>query len=118
MKFIDDQVIAVAGNPRVSNITNLITIFQANEYHVGFPFEHRPFSELGCLQVISGGIGAFRTEILKEMGGYSLDTITEDFDLTIALAKDNRRVVFAPKAIAYTEAPSSLKDFIKQRYRW
>ncbi len=42
----------------------------------------------------------------------------EDFDQTIKLLKAGLITQGSVKAVAYTEAPSSLNDFVKQRKRW
>lgn len=52
------------------------------------------------------------------MGGFSSSTLAEDFDLTLNLIKKGYSVRFAESAIAYTEAPTSLIQLIKQRFRW
>jgi len=50
----------------------------------------------------------------------SLDkyTLTEDFDITVKLLKTKRVVQALSDADVYTEAPVTLKDFVKQRTRW
>ncbi len=116
--FRDPNVAAVAGNVRIANTSTMITKNQSVEYITGQNLEKRTFSELNCIQVISGCVGAFRKDKLLEVGGYSPDTLVEDMDLTITLAKGGYKIVYNPKAIAYTEAPANLKDFMKQRYRW
>ena len=116
--FSEPDVVAVAGNVRISNSNNLLTKNQSIEYITGQNLEKRTFSELNCVQVISGCIGAFRKDKVLEVGGYSSDTIVEDMDLTVTLAKKGYRVVYNPRAIAYTEAPTDIRSFMKQRYRW
>ena len=39
-------------------------------------------------------------------------------DVTITLAKAGHQISYNGNAIAYTEAPESVSDFLKQRYRW
>ena len=116
--FSDPDVAAVAGNARISNTGKVITKNQSVEYITGQNLEKRTFSELNCIQVISGCVGAFRKDRILEAGGYSPDTLVEDMDLTITLAKMGYKIVYNPNAIAYTEAPENLSDFMKQRYRW
>ena len=114
----DLSVGAVGGNVKVANRSKLLNLHQATEYIVGLNIQRRAFSQFGCMQVISGAIGAFRKSVLVEVGGYSDDTIVEDMDITVAIAKAGYQVKFSPNAVAYTEAPESIKDFMKQRYRW
>lgn len=116
--FDDPKVVAVAGNVRIANASTILSKNQSLEYITGQNLEKRTFSYLNCVQVISGCIGAFKKDKLKEVGGYSADTMVEDMDLTLALAKKGYKIVYNPEAIAYTEGPTDLKSFMKQRYRW
>ena len=118
LPFAELKVGAVGGNVKVVNREKLLNLHQAVEYIVGLNIQRRAFSHIGCMQVISGAIGAFRRDVLMQIGGYSHDTLVEDMDITIAVSKAGFDVIFAPQAIAYTEAPESIRDFIKQRYRW
>jgi peptidoglycan-N-acetylglucosamine deacetylase len=116
--FNNKRITAVAGNVKVANRSKLINKQQAMEYISGLNLQRRSFAILGCPQVISGAIGAFRRDSLMEIGGYSEDTIVEDMDVTISLLEKGGVVEYNGNAIAYTEAPETIKDFIKQRQRW
>jgi cellulose synthase/poly-beta-1,6-N-acetylglucosamine synthase-like glycosyltransferase len=48
----------------------------------------------------------------------SLDTLAEDTDLTLALHNGRNRIVYAPDAIAWTEAPETVRTLARQRFRW
>lgn len=116
--FADPAVDAVGGNVRVANRNGILTACQALDYIIGLNSNGRAYSVLGCMQVIPGAVGAFRREPYYAVGGHSDDTLVEDMDLTIAFAQSGYRVVYNPHALAYTEAPVHLKDFVNQRYRW
>jgi cellulose synthase/poly-beta-1,6-N-acetylglucosamine synthase-like glycosyltransferase len=116
--FYKTDIVAVGGNVKVSNRGTLLTKLQTLEYISGLTLLRRCFAYLGCMQVIAGAIGAFKRDKLIEIGGYSADTICEDMDITIELVKRGYHVDYNSRAIAYTEAPENMKDFIKQRYRW
>ena len=119
MATLDDpSVDAVGGNVRVANRKGILTACQALDYIIGLNSNGRAYSQLGCMQVIPGAIGAFRKTAYNAVGGHSDDTLVEDMDLTIAFAEHGYRVRYNPHALAYTEAPVKLKDFINQRYRW
>ena len=55
---------------------------------------------------------------LRAVGGVSDDTLAEDTDLTIAMGRAGWRVVYEPTARAWTEAPATLGQLWRQRYRW
>jgi peptidoglycan-N-acetylglucosamine deacetylase len=116
--FDDPQVGAVAGKVVVGNRSNLITRFQALEYAVGQNLDRRAFERFNAIGVVPGAIGAWRRGAVLAAGGYSHDTLAEDADLTLSLQRAGWRVVSVPEAIAYTEAPETLRSFIKQRFRW
>ncbi|MCZ4609527.1 glycosyltransferase [Streptomyces sp. Lzd4kr] len=116
--FADPGVGAVAGNAKVGNRNTVIGAWQHIEYVMGFNLDRRMYDLLRCMPTIPGAIGAFRREAVLEVGGMSEDTLAEDTDITIAMHRAGRRVVYQEHARAWTEAPGSLKQLWSQRYRW
>ncbi|MEU8822537.1 bifunctional polysaccharide deacetylase/glycosyltransferase family 2 protein [Streptomyces sp. NPDC048636] len=116
--FADPRVGAVAGNAKVGNRDRLIGAWQHIEYVMGFNLDRRMYDLLRCMPTIPGAIGAFRRRALLDAGGMSADTLAEDTDITIALHRAGWRVVYQEHARAWTEAPGTLGQLWKQRYRW
>lgn len=116
--FADAGVGAVAGNVKVTNRDGLIGKWQHIEYVIGFNLDRRLYDVLGCMPTVPGAIGAFRRRALADAGGVSDRTLAEDTDLTMAVTRAGWRVVFEPSAVAHTEAPSTLRQLWRQRYRW
>ena len=116
--FEDPAVGAVAGNAKVGNRINVITRWQALEYVTSQNLERRALASLGCITVVPGAIGAWRREALQKLGGFPADTLAEDQDLTIAVQKAGYIVLYESTAIAWTEAPDTVKGLVKQRFRW
>ena len=114
----DPRVGAVSGNTKVGNRGGLIGRWQHIEYVTGFNLDRRMYEVLQCTPTVPGAIGAFRRDALEQVGGVSGATLAEDTDLTLAIGRTGRRVVYAEKARAWTEAPSTLGDLWRQRYRW
>lgn len=114
----DPSVGAVSGNTKVGNRRGMIGRWQHIEYVIGFNLDRRAFELLGCMATVPGAIGAFRRAALDSVGGVSLDTLAEDTDLTMAICRSGWRVVYEERALAWTEAPSSLRQLWRQRYRW
>ena len=115
---VNGRVMGVAGNVRVLNRENLVTRLQAYEYMMSMELGRRWQGVVGGVLVIPGAFGAFRREVLESLGRIHADTITEDFDLTVMLQKARGRLVFSPKAIAWTHAPKHWREWIRQRLRW
>jgi cellulose synthase/poly-beta-1,6-N-acetylglucosamine synthase-like glycosyltransferase/peptidoglycan/xylan/chitin deacetylase (PgdA/CDA1 family) len=116
--FADSRVGAVAGNVKVANQRRLLGRWQHVEYVIGFNIDRRVYDSLRCMPTISGAIGAFRREVLEQVGGVSHTTLAEDTDLTIAVCRTGWRIVYEETARAWTEAPQSLGQLWRQRYRW
>ncbi|WP_189190787.1 bifunctional polysaccharide deacetylase/glycosyltransferase family 2 protein [Streptomyces albiflavescens] len=116
--FADPEIGAVAGNAKVGNRNTMIGAWQHIEYVMGFNLDRRMYDLLRCMPTIPGAIGAFRRDAVLEVGGMSEDTLAEDTDITIAMHRAGRRVVYQEHAKAWTEAPGSLKQLWSQRYRW
>ena len=114
----DPTVGAVAGNARVADRARLLSKLQHIEYVIGFNIDRRVQDSWGVITTVPGAIGAFRTRALRSVGGISPDTIAEDTDLAIALGRAGWRIVFEPTARAWTEAPATLGQLWRQRYRW
>jgi peptidoglycan-N-acetylglucosamine deacetylase len=117
-KFTSTDVGAVAGNVKVGNEINMITRWQSIEYITSQNFDRRAFDLLNCITVVPGAIGAFKKEAIIKAGGFTSDTLAEDCDLTMRLHRNNYLVKNCNQAISYTEAPETMKQFMKQRFRW
>ncbi|MFI9820129.1 bifunctional polysaccharide deacetylase/glycosyltransferase family 2 protein [Streptomyces sp. NPDC052013] len=116
--FADPAVGATAGNAKVGNRRRLLGRWQHIEYVMGFNLDRRMYDLLRCLPTVPGAVGAFRAEALRDAGLLSGDTLAEDTDLTMALHRAGWEIRYVPDALAWTEAPMSLRELWRQRYRW
>jgi cellulose synthase/poly-beta-1,6-N-acetylglucosamine synthase-like glycosyltransferase/spore germination protein YaaH/peptidoglycan/xylan/chitin deacetylase (PgdA/CDA1 family) len=116
--FSDPQTGAVAGNVKVGNRSRWLTRWQALEYITSQNMEKRAFDLLNCITVVPGALGAWRKQAIEAAGGITADTVAEDADLTIAIRRLGWRVSYEERAIAWTEAPESPVNLIRQRFRW
>ncbi len=116
--FRDPSVAAVAGNIKVLNRRNFLTNCQSLEYIASINIYRRALDIFGSVTVVPGALGAYRREVMQGGGSYDTDTLVEDFDVTIKALKSGQIVQASTSAVSYTEAPLSVKDFVKQRLRW
>jgi cellulose synthase/poly-beta-1,6-N-acetylglucosamine synthase-like glycosyltransferase/peptidoglycan/xylan/chitin deacetylase (PgdA/CDA1 family)/spore germination protein YaaH len=114
----DERLGAVAGNAKVGNRVNLVTKWQAIEYITAQNLERRALASLGAMTVVPGAVGAWRKQAIIEVGGYPPDTLAEDQDLTIAVQRAGWTVAHDQSAIAWTEAPLTVRQLARQRFRW
>ena len=116
--FEDPRIGAMAGNAKVGNRVNLWTRWQALEYITSQNFERRALDLFHVVTVVPGAIGAWRTATVKAAGGYPLNTVAEDADLTMNLLEQGYRVDYEDRSLAFTEAPIDVRGLMRQRFRW
>lgn len=116
--FQDAEVGAVAGNIKVGNAHTLMTRLQSLEYVTAQNIDRRAAEVFNGILVAPGAIGAWRREAVAKAGFYSAQTLAEDADLTVAIARAGYRILFDEAAIAATEVPETIRQFLRQRLRW
>ena len=124
--FSNPKIAATTGNVLVSNKNaNLLTKIIDARYWSAFNFERKAQSVFGIVNCCSGPAAAYRKEYLLPLLEQYLNqiflgnkcTYGDDRHLTTLLLK-NYDIAYVDTAIVYTEAPTSLKKFIKQQIRW
>ena len=138
--FVDDpeRTVAVGATVRVANgcriahgrvlevklARNFLARLQTIEYLRAFLMARLAWSEMGLLTIVSGAFGIFRRQAIIEVGGYSSDTVGEDFELIVKMHRYMReqrrdyRIEFIPEPVCWTEVPETLAVLGKQRARW
>jgi cellulose synthase/poly-beta-1,6-N-acetylglucosamine synthase-like glycosyltransferase len=96
---------------------NYLTKFFTIEYTVWFDFFLPGLQRLGAPIPLGGTSNHFRTDALRELGGWDPFNVTEDCDLGIRLAAMNKRVQIVDST-TWEEANSRLGNWLRQRSRW
>lgn len=117
-QFADSRVGAVSGHARVGNTRTFIAQCQALEYICGFNLDRRAYDAWNCITVAPGAISAISRAALDACGGFRPDTLAEDTDLTLSLHRRGYLVRYEAAAVAWTEAPETIRTLAKQRFRW
>lgn len=88
------------------------------EYMFAFSFfkpiqDHfeRPLISSGCFSI-------YRSDILRDLGGWSNRTLAEDMDLTWTLYATGQKVRFVPEAVCYPIEPHDFRFLGRQLRRW
>ncbi|MBL5767182.1 glycosyl transferase [Heyndrickxia sporothermodurans] len=113
-----NDVAAVAGSILVRNSReNLWTKIQEWDYFLGIASIKRLQGLYQGTLVAQGAFSIYRIKDLKEIGGWP-NAIGEDIVVTWRLLEKKRKIYFEPLAVAFTDVPASLIQFIRQRSRW
>lgn len=112
------DVTAVAGAVLVRNSRdNIWTRMQEWDYFLGIASIKRMQGLYQGTLVAQGAFSLYEVDAVRRVGGWP-DAIGEDIVLTWRLMEGDRRVYFEPMAVAFTEAPSQIRHFCRQRARW
>ena len=111
------NAVAVGGYVR-SLKHNWLTACREIDYIVGQNLYKVAQASIGALFVIPGCAGAFKTKIFKKNIHFDHDTLTEDLDFTYKLHENYFEIVYNKNAIAYTQDPATLSEYINQMRRW
>lgn len=133
----NDNVIAVGGLIRVAQCIemdgeymnyhlpkNVLTGMQVMEYDRSFLASRILLDGINGNLIISGAFGLFKKDIVIAAGGYATNTLGEDMELVVKLhtyCRNNKidyAIRYEPNAVCWSQAPSSLRDLMKQRRRW
>lgn len=67
---------------------------------------------------VSGAFVAYKTSIVKELGGFDEENSTEDIEITWRLTTNGYRAKFLDDFIAEVHSPSLARNLVSQRIRW
>ncbi len=112
----DKSIGGVSGIIRARKNWNLLTWFQDYEYIMSSGWRYTTTNVDG--NSVLPGFSAFRKSALRHAGGFGSDTLTEDFDIAIALKKSGYKTITINAASITTNVPQTFKDLIRQRLRW
>ncbi len=100
---------------------SLLENAQFLEYIRGFYILKNSYAYHQALAVISGAFGAFRLDIMRELGGF-VRSVGEDIDITIKFnhyaQKNHLAIDYEDRAMCFTEVPNNWRDLKNQRVRW
>lgn len=88
------------------------------EYLLAFTFYKPVQDHIGKPLISSGCFSMYRTEFLRENGGWPTRTVAEDMDLTWSFHKKKFLVRFLPEAVSYPIEPHNFHFMKKQLTRW
>jgi len=97
---------------------NWLTAYRCLAYWISHAIYKDGQSNMGVITVTPGCAAAFRSDAFAQLD-WSNDTIVEDMDCTIQVhRKKLGRIVYQKRAVVSTQDPRTLRDYIKQMYRW
>lgn len=118
--FEDPSIAGVAANVQIIDDATVLGVLQKFEHMVGYRSK-KMYSLLNCEFIVGGVASSYRMSVLRKVGFYDTDTVTEDIGLStkiVSLGNREYRMVYAADVVAMTEGVSTFQALVKQRYRW
>ena len=116
--FAEPEVAAASGAVIPRHVNTMWERGRYVEYLFAFSFFKRVQDHYGKPMISSGCFSAYRTKVLRQVGGWETRTMAEDMDLTWTLFRAGWKVRFVPDAVCYPIEPQDLNLMRKQLRRW
>jgi poly-beta-1,6-N-acetyl-D-glucosamine synthase len=115
--FGDPSVAAVCGRAQ-STPHNWLTAYRCLAYWMSHAIYKGGQSRMGVITVTPGCASSFRADVFRKLD-WNTDTIVEDMDCTIQIhRKKLGTILYQTDAVVSTQDPRTVRDYIKQIYRW
>jgi cellulose synthase/poly-beta-1,6-N-acetylglucosamine synthase-like glycosyltransferase len=117
--FFDAEVGAVMGRVVPLNVSeSLLTRLLDLERSGGYQVDQQARMNLRLVPQYGGTVGGVRRAALEHVGGWNIDSLAEDTDLTLRLVLDGWDVVYQNRSECYEEVPETWESRIRQIRRW
>ncbi len=97
---------------------SLLTRAQAVLLDGHFLVEQAARYRAGCFFNFNGTAGVWRRRAIEDAGGWQVDTLTEDLDLSYRAQLAGWRFMLMTDLAAPAELPARVNDFKSQQHRW
>ncbi|HEX3353682.1 MAG: glycosyltransferase family 2 protein [Terriglobales bacterium] len=115
--FAAPGVAVVCGRAK-STPHNWLTAYRCLAYWISHAIYKDGQSNMGVITVTPGCAAAFRADVFAQLE-WSSDTIVEDMDCTIQVhRKKLGKIIYQKRAVVSTQDPRTIRDYVKQMYRW
>lgn len=117
--FFDPEVGAIMGRVVPVNAgANLLTRLLDLERAGGYQVDQTARMNLGLVPQYGGTVGGVRRRALDDIGGWNIDTLAEDTDVTFRLLQHGWKTVYQNRSECYEEVPEVWPVRLKQISRW
>lgn len=102
---------------KVNDPQNIYERVQRYEYLMSILYR-KLMANIDTLAMTPGVLSIYRTQLLKDIGGFDESNITEDFEIALRIKDAGYSIELEPTCHTYTNVPNSFKQLWSQRIRW
>ncbi|MCD6590175.1 glycosyltransferase family 2 protein [Candidatus Woesearchaeota archaeon] len=115
--YTHEDLAAVTSSILVGNTSSFIAKLQWVEYYL-MMLTTKILSRIGAQYVTPGPLTLFKTKIIKSLGGFDTNNLTEDQEMAYRLQANRYKIGFCKDSIVYTYPMDTMYRFYRQRNRW
>ena len=115
--FEEKGVAAVTSRVLVKNKKNYLERFQVLDYSI-IAWTRKLLDFVNSVYVTNGPLSIYRKEVVKKLGGFDPNNLTEDIEVTWHILSEGYKTRMSYSAVVYTTVPDKLKTWVNQRVRW
>ncbi len=115
--FNNPKVAASLSSIKSSRNESFFEKMQWIEYSMSTIFR-KVQSLFNAMYVAPGPGSMYRKIVLKKIGGFNEETLTEDMEMALKLHNNDYKIEYCLNSIIWTKTPSFLLGVLKQRKRW
>ena len=115
--FVNKNVGSVITPIKILKRRNLYNWLQQIEYTFTVVIREL-MSRINTLYYSHGVLSVFRTSLIKEIGYFDENNLTEDLEIAMRLKSKGYEIIMALEALTYTNVPMTFMSLWKQRVRW
>ncbi|MBU5575194.1 MAG: glycosyltransferase [Candidatus Aenigmatarchaeota archaeon] len=115
--FEDKDVAAVTVSIFVDRPKNIIEKLQSIEY-ILYILSRKILENLNAIYVTPGPFALYRKKVLKEIGGFDKNNMTEDIEIAWRILRHGYKIKMSVPIKILTSVPETFKQWWHQRIRW
>ncbi|MBI4018723.1 MAG: glycosyltransferase family 2 protein [Candidatus Aenigmarchaeota archaeon] len=115
--FRDKEVAAVTASILADNRKGLLARLQEFEY-IMIGWARKNLEHVEGVFVTPGPMSIYKKNILNKLGGFDEKNLTEDIEIAWRILKNGYKIRMANDAIVYTQVPTQIRYWWRQRTRW
>ena len=115
--FEEGNTAAAISRIVVKNPYNTLTHIQRIEYILA-TLIRKLMSKIDTLHITPGVLSVYKTRVIKKLGNFDENNITEDLEIAMRLRYYGYSVRMNDESVTYTNVPHTFKQLWNQRIRW
>lgn len=112
----EDKIACVSGVRTVADPGTLVEKGEAIYWEIDTYLRGKQ-SEYSIVRTSIGELSAYRTEIVKSVGGFPESAVSEDFEMTVLLAARGYKVRLCREATVSEPGPATVRDLYERKAR-